>query len=196
MSDKKTYLILRRMTPNILPGLGLREILVALAALALGVLLFVGLGIPQKTFYGDADAEWRMERTQELEKCWQAYRYVELSAKSGNESATAQAENIKGTYLRGLTDDEIYALAAQAKEEGVAGIDRTEISSLVPEQTEQQENAVPMTFRLAALFLPPIVVIFLFWAPQGGSVISELRQVSSNRKRQRLYVYESWWDKC
>lgn len=195
----KEYPVFRRMDENLIAGISGKTLLLTLAAAALGVAIYAGLGLitveaPAEIGYAES-----AEMLSELEQMRDALRYEELLALAEDAQTPEELDAIRlelgvlsHSTLKGLGEEDIAFLASEAKGAGLApGSTSEQIDLLLPATQMVSEPAISSYHRLIVALLPAVLTIALRFEANGASLLRHVRNASDYKRSQKEYFYRS-----
>ena len=172
---------------HIMPGFGARQALALAGIAAAGIALVALLGIPKAEV---AVPVPEAERAAQLDQMRQDRNYLHsLSQEAAIGSATEGGA--RQVYADPAAREEVEARAA---EEGVtAETTDAEIESLVPAERAEEQDAIHVFHRVAALFVVPVALYIgtTFQFTQGTSLRGEFARYRRARMRQKRFAFEN-----
>lgn len=190
------YPVFRRMDENLIAGISGKTALLALAAAALGFVLYAALGLITITQPQEVGYAQRSDQVAELERMRDAMRYIEaeeLLAELGDDGALELEMGVlASSTLAGLDHADIEGLAKAGEEAGLSP-DMTveDISALVPATIEAAVPALGAYERFVISALPAIAVVALRYEANGVSLLRAMGNRLAYDRSQKSYFYRS-----
>ena len=186
------YPIFRRMDANVLPGLSAKSIARIACLLVAGALLFAASGNITKTEVAELGYAERAEARSALDAKAAALAYVELEGRieAGElpREAASELSSIESYALSGLSEEEIYALAEEARSLGIAAdASSAELEALIPETYEREAPLIPDAQRLLLCLSPALLAVGFLFEVGGCSLSGHLRQLVVFKRSKRAY---------
>lgn len=190
----RDYVIFRRMSPHLIPGLGPKMILSAGLGLAIGLIVFFCLGLFSHEVTRAATLNERTAQQEQLTLGLYSLKYEEgISANESDPEGAAIVEDLRERYLPGKSDEEIEKLSQAAREAGITPqMKPSDIAGMLEDEVKVKECPVPMFWRVLLSCVPFVVGVSLFIEINGASIAGELAQKVKNRRAVKVYVYRSF----